>query len=94
MTIQTKVSAKGQIVIPKAVRDELDWPAGTRLEVVTLGGAVTLRPVAEKRRRLTLEEFERRRPKYEGPPVSLEEMDEAILREAQRRWREKEARSR
>ncbi|MBV8685835.1 MAG: AbrB/MazE/SpoVT family DNA-binding domain-containing protein [Alphaproteobacteria bacterium] len=88
------MSAKGQVVIPKSVRDELDWPAGTPLEVLKVAGAVTLRPVAEKRRRLTLEEFERRRPRYEGPSVSLEEMDEAILREAQRRWREKEARSR
>jgi AbrB family looped-hinge helix DNA binding protein len=94
MTTQTKISAKGQIVIPKAVREELDWPPGTRLEIQKVGGAVTLQPVAKKRRRLTLEEFERRRPKYEGPPVSLEEMDEAILREARRRWREKEARSR
>jgi AbrB family looped-hinge helix DNA binding protein len=78
MTIQTRVSAKGQVVIPKSVRDELDWPVGTPLEVVKVGGAVTLRPIGEKRRRLSLEEFVARRPKYDGPTRSLEEMDGAV----------------
>jgi AbrB family looped-hinge helix DNA binding protein len=78
MTAQTKMSAKGQIVIPKAVREALNWPPGTQLEVERLGGAVTLRPVAKKRGRLTIEEFVARRPKYEGPPKSLEEIDDAV----------------
>jgi AbrB family looped-hinge helix DNA binding protein len=78
MVIQTKVSAKGQIVIPKSVRDELDWPPGTYLEVHKVGGAVTLRPIPQGRRSLTMEEFVARRPKYEGPPKTLEEMDEAV----------------
>ena len=29
----TTVSTKGQIVLPKAIRDELGWTAGTRLIV-------------------------------------------------------------
>jgi AbrB family looped-hinge helix DNA binding protein len=78
MTAQTKVSAKGQVVIPKSVREELGWPAGTRLEILRIGGAVTLRAVPKARRRLTMEEFLSRRPIYEGPPKSLEEMDEAV----------------
>ena len=78
MTAQTKMSAKGQVVIPKELRDALDWPPGTQLEVERLGGAVTLRPAAKKRGGLTLDEFIARRPKYEGPPKSLEEMDEAM----------------
>jgi hypothetical protein len=43
-----------------------------------IGGAVTLRPVPKERRRLTMEEFIARRPVYEGPAKSLEEMDEAV----------------
>lgn len=78
MTRHTKVSAKGQVVIPKSVREELDWPPGTRLEVEKVGGAVTLRPAAPPRRKLTLDEFIARRPVYEGPAKTLEEIDEAV----------------
>jgi AbrB family looped-hinge helix DNA binding protein len=80
MNAQTRVSAKGQIVIPKTVRDELGWPAGTRLQIEKVGGAVTLRPVRNKPGSLTLEEFIARRPKHEGPPLSPEEMDAAVAR--------------
>jgi AbrB family looped-hinge helix DNA binding protein len=72
---ETKVSAKGQVVIPKSIREELDWSAGTRLQVEKVGGAVTLRPVESRRGTLTIEEFVARRPKYEGPSLSLEEID-------------------
>jgi AbrB family looped-hinge helix DNA binding protein len=80
MTAHTKVSAKGQVVIPKSVRDELDWPAGTRLRVEKVGGAITLRPVRDRPGSLTVEEFVARRPKYEGPVKSLEEMDADVAR--------------
>lgn len=44
MNVQTKLSAKGQIVIPKDVRDRLRWTPGTRLEIVEKGTGVTLQP--------------------------------------------------
>jgi AbrB family looped-hinge helix DNA binding protein len=75
MNAETKVSAKGQVVIPKAVRDELDWPAGTRLQVETVGDAVTLRPIRGRHGTLTVEEFVARHRKYDGPPLSLEEIE-------------------
>jgi AbrB family looped-hinge helix DNA binding protein len=38
-------TSKGQVVIPKAVRDRMKWKAGTRLQVeATDDGAVVLRP--------------------------------------------------
>lgn len=80
MNAQTKVSAKGQIVIPKAVRDELNWPVGTRLEVERVGGALTLRPLKSAAGTLSLDEFIVRRPRYEGRPLSLEEIDAAVAR--------------
>lgn len=45
MNSRIRLSAKGQFVLPKAVRDRLQWPAGTELEVVEQGGSVTLRAV-------------------------------------------------
>lgn len=44
MTLQTSLSAKGQIVIPKALRDRLRWAPGLRFDLVERGGAVTLHP--------------------------------------------------
>jgi AbrB family looped-hinge helix DNA binding protein len=44
MSNHTRVSAKGQVVIPKDVRDRLKWEPGTELEVMEGVGGVILRP--------------------------------------------------
>jgi len=41
----TRLTTKGQVVIPKAIRGRLRWKAGTRLRVETDGEAVTLHPI-------------------------------------------------
>ena len=41
----TKVSEKGQVVIPKEVRDRLRFSAGTRLMVVATNDAVILQRI-------------------------------------------------
>ena len=94
MNAETKMSAKGQVVIPKQLRDQLDWVTGTELEIEESADGVLLRAKRDPRRRISLEEFEKRRPKYDGPVVSVEEMNQAVLEEAARRWREKERRLR
>jgi AbrB family looped-hinge helix DNA binding protein len=38
-----RVSSKGQVVLPKAVREDLDWPAGTDLTVERCEDSVVLR---------------------------------------------------
>jgi AbrB family looped-hinge helix DNA binding protein len=85
-TLTTTVSTKGQVILPKAVRDNLGWGAGAKLVVEETDGAVTLR-------RAPL--FKPTRPedvfgmlKSDRPPVSLEEMDEAVAREAKRHARD------
>ena len=35
MVAETRITSKGQIVIPKPIRDELDWRPGTRLHIRT-----------------------------------------------------------
>ena len=77
---QTKVSAKGQVVIPKDVRDRLRFAPGTALEVIESGDSVTLRHVRPPKTR-TFEECIARikaRANYTGPPVSIEEMNASI----------------
>ena len=45
MKAETHLTSKGQVVIPKAVRDRMRWKVGTRLRVeATDDGAVVLRP--------------------------------------------------
>ena len=44
MTAFTGLSTKGQVVGPKATRDGRGWSAGTDLDVIEAGDAVTLHP--------------------------------------------------
>jgi AbrB family looped-hinge helix DNA binding protein len=41
---KTRMSSKGQVIIPKAVRDRHGWATGLELEVEDRGDAVVLRP--------------------------------------------------
>ena len=41
---KTRLSSKGQVIIPKAVRDRHGWQPGVELEVEDRGDAVVLRP--------------------------------------------------
>lgn len=76
MTAQTRLSAKGQVVIPKDVRDRLGWTQGYDLEVVETAGGVLLRPRSERRKLSVAEATEQLRKIYQhkGPPIALERL--------------------
>jgi len=76
----TTLSTKGQLVLPKELRERHQWKAGMEFEVLERGDAVVLRPV-ERLPETTLDELV---IKYEGPTRSLKEMEEAIEREARK----------
>ena len=76
MTAQTKLSAKGQIVIPKDVRDRLGFAEGTVLDVIETGDGVILRRPVE-RKKLSVDEAVRQLQqiyKHEGPPIPIERL--------------------
>ena len=81
MNAKTTLSAKGQVVIPKDVRDALGLKAGQELDVIRTQGGVLLTPVHKKSGRTNEEIFARIReitPPHNGAPVSIEDMDRAI----------------
>jgi AbrB family looped-hinge helix DNA binding protein len=79
----TTVSTKGQVILPKAIRQQRQWNAGTRLLVEDTPEGVLLRPAAL---------FPATKPKdvfaslpYDGKPKTLGEMEAGIAIEVRRR---------
>lgn len=72
----TRVSSKGQVVLPQAVRKRKKWRPGTRLVVEETKEGVLLRP--EKPFPPTTFEEVEGILRYKGKPRTLAEMDEAI----------------
>lgn len=87
----TKLSSKGQIIIPKAVRDARGWGPGTTFEIEVTKDGVLLRPA--KLFPPTNIDDVIGCLKWHGPPKTIEEMDAAVLAEAKRRWKRKNDRS-
>jgi AbrB family looped-hinge helix DNA binding protein len=81
--MQTKISTRGQVVLPKAIRDKRRWKAGMRLTVEERPDGVLLKPV-EKKKKYTVADL-RGMLKYKGPPHTIEEMNAGIEEEARRR---------
>ena len=69
----TVLSTKGQVVLPAAVRAECNWRPGTRLNVEVKGGVVSLSAVPLFRP-TTIDQVSGCL-RYEGAPVSIEDMD-------------------
>jgi AbrB family looped-hinge helix DNA binding protein len=76
----TKLSTKGQLILPKEIRDRHGWSPGMNFEIEEQGDAVILRPLLGIRES-TLDELEGCL-KYEGPTKSLADMEAGIARGA------------
>lgn len=85
--METTVSTKGQVVIPKLLRERYQLEPGTRLRVEDRGDSIVLRPL-DARRKYTVDDLLALPRYYEGPPISLEEMDERLEDELRRSWGE------
>lgn len=79
----TTVSTKGQVILPKAIRQRRDWEAGTRLIVEETPEGVLLKQAPA---------FSPTRPDdvfgmlpFRGEPKTLEDMEAGVLAEARRR---------
>lgn len=93
MNVRAKISSKGQLVLPKAVRDAHGLVPGSEVEVESVGDTIVLKPRLRKPRTgrvYTLDEVAGML-KYSGPPVSIRDMDRAIDEEFRRQWHAKGA---
>jgi AbrB family looped-hinge helix DNA binding protein len=81
----TRLSTKGQIIIPKPLREALRWRPGQELDVIETKEGLLLRPKAPfKPTRL---EDVAGMLKYDGPPVSDAEIKARLAESIRKEWR-------
>lgn len=80
----TKMSSKGQVIIPKALRDNHRWEEGQELIAIDLGDGILLKP--KKPFPETTLDTVAGCLKYQGIPKSLEDMENAIRQGVEELW--------
>ena len=83
--VATVVSTKGQVILPKSIRDRRKWTQGTRLTVEDTPDGVILKAVPLFPQTEIDAVFGSM--KHPGPALSLDDMDVAVAREAKSRAR-------
>ena len=77
--LESEITAKGQITLPKPVREALRVGPGDRVRYFVLDGEVRMRPVRPIQRLFGV-------LAHEDPPVTLDEMQRAIAEGAATDW--------
>jgi AbrB family looped-hinge helix DNA binding protein len=81
----TTMSTKGQVILPKTVRESKKWVPGTKLVVEERPEGILLRAVRENPFPPTTIEEVLAMVDYKGPVITLEDMDRAITDEVNER---------
>lgn len=82
----TKLSSKGQIIIPKIIRDSHNWQPGQEFAVIDLEDGIMLQ-VKKPFPPTTLREVAGSL-KYDGAPKTLEDMEKAVKEGVEEMWAE------
>lgn len=80
----TKLSSKGQIIIPKWLRDAYRWETGLEFVVIDTGEGVLLKP-SRPFEPAALEDVAGSLP-YTGEPRSAEQMEDDLRRGIRETW--------
>ncbi len=84
----TRLSSKGQIIIPKSIRSTHQWHSGQEFIVEERDNGILLKPKMPFLK-TTVKEVAGCL-KYKGPPKSTEEMHEAIRKGVREQWRDRD----
>jgi AbrB family looped-hinge helix DNA binding protein len=76
MQLETVLSAKGQIVIPKAIREANHWAPGMRMVIESTPQGMWLKPI-ESKKTLTAMQVAGCAA-YQGPAKTIGDMNDAI----------------
>jgi AbrB family looped-hinge helix DNA binding protein len=79
----TRLSEKGQIVIPKRIRADHSWEPGLEFSVEDLGDSIALKPISSFKQTKLRDVLGC--TQYRGKRKSLKEMDDAIAKGARER---------
>jgi len=82
--MRTKLSTKGQVILPKAIRERLHWKPGMEFDIEERPEGILLKR-ADPSKKYTIDDLVGI-VKYKGPRRSIEEMNAAIEAEARRRF--------
>ncbi|MEE2025613.1 AbrB/MazE/SpoVT family DNA-binding domain-containing protein [Alkalimonas mucilaginosa] len=82
----TKLSSKGQVIIPKHIRQSHHWESGLELQVIEQDGGVLLKPKAPFTP-TTLTEVAGSLP-YSGSRKTNAEIETAMKQAARKAWRD------
>lgn len=85
-TETTRLSSKGQVIIPKSVRQSHRWSVGQEFIVEETGDGILLRPVASFPR--TTVDDVAGCLRYAGPPKTLADMEDALKKGIREQWRD------
>ena len=67
-----RLSRKGQVSIPKPIREKLSWTTGAELQITMSGQTVLIRHLPRKGTHNLAEVVGKY--KYDGPPVGIEDL--------------------
>ena len=82
----TRLSSKGQVIIPKAFRSTLHWEPGLELMVIDTGDGLLLKPKAPFAPSELSEVFGMFKGKV--APRTDEEIQAALAQDARKKWRD------
>lgn len=84
----TKLSSKGQVIIPKAFRTAHNWDTGLELVAIEMGDGILLRPKAPFEE-TTLDDVAGSL-QYTGKTKSQADIDSAMKKAARSAWRDRD----
>lgn len=86
-TATTRISSKGRVIIPKALRDAKHWAAGTAPVVEQTADGILLRPAVEPHKQPAGAALRRNQERigHQGKAATMAEMRQAVADEAARR---------